>query len=250
MAAVFRNRRSAGLALWLVVGAVSVWTMHEPAGAQGRKTVWEKVYTSDQAALGKTEYDMVCAGCHGNDLSGRDGGGQGPELCRPRLQEEVGPAERQPAVHRDQDAHAAQPARYAHRRRLPERRGLRPRVEQVPRRRRSARRQCGAGEHVHHASRNHEGCGGSGGHRDGRSGTGDRLPAEQRRRLDADTGGTAGPHREPRRVAGRTAGQAGLNAGGHRKPAPDSAFTRPPTSTRDTAWRRRGSWSRIRTAIA
>ena len=81
MAPMLGNRRSFGLALWLVVCAVGAWTMHEPAGAQGRKTVWDKVYTSEQAALGKVEYDMVCAGCHGNDLSGRDGGGQGPELA-------------------------------------------------------------------------------------------------------------------------------------------------------------------------
>ena len=118
--------------------------MHEPAGAQGRKTVWEKVYTSDQAALGKTEYDMVCAGCHGNDLSGRDGGGQGPELAGPAFRKKWDLQSVNQLYHRDQDAHAAQPARYAHRRRLPERRGLRPRVEQVPRRRQSARRQCGA----------------------------------------------------------------------------------------------------------
>jgi S-disulfanyl-L-cysteine oxidoreductase SoxD len=84
MAAVIGSRRrSAGLVLGLVGCLVLAWSMREPAGAQGRKTVWDKIYTSEQAALGKTEYDMVCAGCHGSDLSGRDGGGQGPELAGP-----------------------------------------------------------------------------------------------------------------------------------------------------------------------
>ena len=81
--AVRENRRSAGLALWLVGCLVGAWTMHEPAGAQERKTVWDKVYTAEQAALGKAEYDVVCAGCHGKELNGRDGGGQGPELAGP-----------------------------------------------------------------------------------------------------------------------------------------------------------------------
>ena len=83
MAAVLRNRRSARIVLCLMGGVVVAWSMRELAGAQGRKTVWDKVYTSEQAALGKTEFDMVCAGCHGSDLSGRDGGGQGPELAGP-----------------------------------------------------------------------------------------------------------------------------------------------------------------------
>jgi len=49
--------------------------------AQERRTVWDKVFTSDQAALGKMEYDTHCAGCHQKDLSGRDGGGEGPQLA-------------------------------------------------------------------------------------------------------------------------------------------------------------------------
>jgi quinoprotein glucose dehydrogenase len=84
MAAVIGSRRgSAGLVLGLAGCLVAVWSVGEPAGAQGRKTVWDKIYTSEQAALGKTEYATVCAGCHGADLTGRDGGGQGPELAGP-----------------------------------------------------------------------------------------------------------------------------------------------------------------------
>jgi mono/diheme cytochrome c family protein len=67
----------------LVVAAIgAVWSMRgDPVRAQERRTVWDKVYTTDQAALGKTEYDMHCAGCHQKDLSGRDGGGEGPQLA-------------------------------------------------------------------------------------------------------------------------------------------------------------------------
>ena len=60
-------------AVWLSLGmAVS---------AQGKKTVWDKVYTADQATRGKMEYETHCAGCHSKDLSGRDGGGEGPQLA-------------------------------------------------------------------------------------------------------------------------------------------------------------------------
>jgi S-disulfanyl-L-cysteine oxidoreductase SoxD len=84
MAAGFGNRRrSAGLALGLTACLAGAWSMSEPAGAQQRKTVWDKVYSSEQAERGKTEYATVCAGCHGKDLNGRDGGGQGPELAGP-----------------------------------------------------------------------------------------------------------------------------------------------------------------------
>ena len=75
--------------------------------------MWDKVYTAEQATKGKVEYDMSCSGCHVKDLSGRDGGGEGPGTRRSRVHEEVGSPESQPAVHRDQDAHAAQPARFA-----------------------------------------------------------------------------------------------------------------------------------------
>jgi mono/diheme cytochrome c family protein len=49
--------------------------------AQDKKTVWDKVYTTEQATKGKVEYDNHCSGCHVKDLSGRDGGGEGPELA-------------------------------------------------------------------------------------------------------------------------------------------------------------------------
>ncbi len=60
-------------AAWIVSGSA--------VRAQDKKTVWDRVYTADQATKGKVEYDNFCSGCHVKDLSGRDGGGEGPELA-------------------------------------------------------------------------------------------------------------------------------------------------------------------------
>jgi mono/diheme cytochrome c family protein len=67
-----------GIAL---VGTVFVLMLSVAIGAQERKTVWDKVFTAEQAAEGKTTYDVQCAGCHSKDLTGQAGGGQGPELA-------------------------------------------------------------------------------------------------------------------------------------------------------------------------
>jgi mono/diheme cytochrome c family protein len=49
-----------------------------PVAAQTPKTVWDGVFTAEQAARGKTIFATTCAACHGADLSG----GNGPELKR------------------------------------------------------------------------------------------------------------------------------------------------------------------------
>jgi mono/diheme cytochrome c family protein len=58
---------------WLFTVTVSV-------DAQNKKTVWDKVYSEDQAEKGKVEYETHCAVCHQNDLTGRASGGEGAEL--------------------------------------------------------------------------------------------------------------------------------------------------------------------------
>jgi len=47
-----------------------------PIAAQTRKTVWDGVFTAEQAARGKTTFATACTACHGTDLSG----GNGPAL--------------------------------------------------------------------------------------------------------------------------------------------------------------------------
>ena len=44
-----------------------------PVVAQTHKTVWDGVFTAEQAARGKTIFATACAACHGADLSGANG---------------------------------------------------------------------------------------------------------------------------------------------------------------------------------
>jgi mono/diheme cytochrome c family protein len=55
--------KAAATVVLLVVGYVAVI-------AQPTHSVWEGVYTKDQAALGQTVYQKNCASCHGDDLRG------------------------------------------------------------------------------------------------------------------------------------------------------------------------------------
>src|SRR5262245_37472365 len=74
--------RRIGVALLVAAWVGAAWVMSGTAvRAQDKKTVWDKVYTVEQATKGKVEYESHCAGCHVKDLSGRDGGGEGPELA-------------------------------------------------------------------------------------------------------------------------------------------------------------------------
>jgi mono/diheme cytochrome c family protein len=53
-----------------------------PTNAQGaRKTIWEGVYTRNQAARGELAYRQTCGYCHGLDLGGSEVAGElAPEL--------------------------------------------------------------------------------------------------------------------------------------------------------------------------
>jgi mono/diheme cytochrome c family protein len=74
--------RGIGVALLFAAWVGAAWAVSgTEVRAQDKKTVWDKVYTAEQATKGKVEYDNFCSGCHVKDLSGRDGGGEGPELA-------------------------------------------------------------------------------------------------------------------------------------------------------------------------
>ena len=45
----------------------------QTAAVQKVQSVWDGVYTTDQAARGKNFYDTSCATCHGDTLGGRNG---------------------------------------------------------------------------------------------------------------------------------------------------------------------------------
>ena len=70
------TRRSFAI-LWRVAVFLGVLSSG-PVVAQTHKTVWDGVFTAEQAARGKTIFATTCAACHGADLSG----GNGPELKR------------------------------------------------------------------------------------------------------------------------------------------------------------------------
>ncbi len=54
-------------AIWTVgVMQSSARVAQEPAG----RTVWDGVFTAEQAARGAAEYKSACSECHGNDLAG------------------------------------------------------------------------------------------------------------------------------------------------------------------------------------
>jgi len=66
----------------IVAAAISV-----SAQTTRTQTVWDGVYTADQAARGKGFYDANCGGCHGPTLGGRNGN---RALAGPRFFEDWG----------------------------------------------------------------------------------------------------------------------------------------------------------------
>lgn len=57
----------------IVAGLAFVGALHSITGAQeAQRTVWDGVYTEEQAKRGKEIYAQVCSKCHATDLSGVD----------------------------------------------------------------------------------------------------------------------------------------------------------------------------------
>jgi cytochrome c len=54
--------------IWLV--AIPLAALAIAASAESQKTVLDGVYTTAQAERGKASYNLFCAGCHKEDLSG------------------------------------------------------------------------------------------------------------------------------------------------------------------------------------
>lgn len=72
-----RAARCGVLAVTAAVAAIAM-AQAETARATGEpppqgpsRTVWDRVYTEQQAQRGRTEYMQACASCHGEDLRGR-----------------------------------------------------------------------------------------------------------------------------------------------------------------------------------
>ncbi len=60
---------ASGSLAWLASGADAAFAAAQ-SGARPA-SVWDGVYTSEQAVRGRAAYDASCSGCHGADLAGR-----------------------------------------------------------------------------------------------------------------------------------------------------------------------------------
>jgi mono/diheme cytochrome c family protein len=73
--------RNGGLAaaagIWLVTLGTTV-TLGHAASAQGTRSAWDGVFTTEQAARGEPLYARMCARCHADDLTGE---GHAPALA-------------------------------------------------------------------------------------------------------------------------------------------------------------------------
>ena len=54
----------------IVAGLWAVSLIYAAASAQTQKSVWEGVFTKEQAERGAQAYQKNCSECHGNDLAG------------------------------------------------------------------------------------------------------------------------------------------------------------------------------------
>jgi len=55
--------------MWGAAALLGLWSAG-PAAAETRKTVWDGVFTAEQAARGKSIFATTCTACHGADLNG------------------------------------------------------------------------------------------------------------------------------------------------------------------------------------
>src|SRR5712671_6272834 len=66
----------AKIAAVAIVGLAAVGTLHSALCAQeapsGSRSVWDGVYTQEQAERGHSLYNQHCASCHGDTLAGGD----------------------------------------------------------------------------------------------------------------------------------------------------------------------------------
>jgi S-disulfanyl-L-cysteine oxidoreductase SoxD len=53
-----------------IIGLVAFGALYSNLRAQSAKSVWDGVYTSDQAKTGQSLYNESCSSCHGDTLMG------------------------------------------------------------------------------------------------------------------------------------------------------------------------------------
>src|SRR4051794_17020042 len=65
------SRRITPFALVCLITAITLAQTSAPSSAPAR-SVWDGVYSKDQAERGRKAYDSLCARCHGEKLGGND----------------------------------------------------------------------------------------------------------------------------------------------------------------------------------
>jgi S-disulfanyl-L-cysteine oxidoreductase SoxD len=60
------------LALTAILGLAGMGAFYSALRAQTTSTVWDGVYSADQAKRGDTAYHQECSNCHGDNLEGLD----------------------------------------------------------------------------------------------------------------------------------------------------------------------------------
>jgi mono/diheme cytochrome c family protein len=60
------------LALALAAGMAAIGGARQTLSTQESRSVWDGVYTEEQAMRGETLYAQECSSCHGEDLKGAD----------------------------------------------------------------------------------------------------------------------------------------------------------------------------------
>ena len=65
-------RRWVAVAVLVSVAAAADGAVHDPTPRAAPRTVWDSVYTVDQAARGQVSYTRTCSRCHQPSLGGAD----------------------------------------------------------------------------------------------------------------------------------------------------------------------------------
>ena len=76
-----RTLRRAWLYTTVCVLALAVAAASSPHAQAPKKTIWDGVYTKEQAGRGRATYTQTCSYCHGTDLTGGEVAGElAPDL--------------------------------------------------------------------------------------------------------------------------------------------------------------------------
>ena len=59
-------------AVWIIVGMAAIGCSYSILRAQTPRSIWDGVYTAEQAKRGAALYIQYCSSCHGENLAGDD----------------------------------------------------------------------------------------------------------------------------------------------------------------------------------